>query len=154
ASQAGCSRSHATACATSSENRSRCSFSTTRHRPNRTRKNASWRMNAPRNSTHMSVCWLRSSDTCSHCAMEPGSRSTRSERSSMPPPEPCASACIGLSNSYDGGIPMTTDQLERALTLLAEPHAEDERLHAAIRVTLEEQLHARRSKYRRPAFAL
>jgi len=49
---------------------------------------------------------------------------------------------------------MTTDQLERDLRTLAEPHADDERVHRAIRTTLGEQLHARprRARRRRLAF--
>jgi hypothetical protein len=57
----------------------------------------------------------RSSNTCSHCASEPASPSTRSDRSSAPHQERCACACTGFSNGYDGGITMTTDQLKRDL---------------------------------------
>src|SRR5215471_2245061 len=75
--------------------------------------------------------------------MGPASRSTRSVRSSARRPERCASACTGFSNSYDGGIPMATDQLERDLKTLAEPQPDDDDLRLAIRATLREQLEAR-----------
>src|SRR5262249_41189977 len=97
----------------------------------------------------------RSSNTCSACATEPASPSTRSERSSAPHPERCACACTGFSNSYDGGIPMTTDELEleRDLKTLAEPRAGDERLHHAIRATLGQQRETQPRSRRRPRLA-
>jgi hypothetical protein len=49
---------------------------------------------------------------------------------------------------------MTTDELERDLTTLAEPQADDERLRLAIRATLGEQLQGRPKLRRRPRLVL
>lgn len=49
---------------------------------------------------------------------------------------------------------MTTDELERDLRTLGEPHADDERLRLAIRATLGEQLQERPQIRRRTRFAL
>lgn len=48
---------------------------------------------------------------------------------------------------------MTTDQLERDLKTLGGPRPGDERLHAAIRTTLDDRLHTRPTR-RRPALRL
>ena len=93
----------------------------------------------------------RSSSICSRCATERVSRSTRSRRSSAPVRERFGSGCTGSSKSYDGGIPMTTEELERDLKTLAEPREADERLRLAIRARLGEQLLARPPRRIRPA---
>jgi hypothetical protein len=49
---------------------------------------------------------------------------------------------------------MTTDELERDLTTLAEPQADDERLRLAIRATLGEQLHGHPRTRRRTRLVL
>jgi len=49
---------------------------------------------------------------------------------------------------------MTTDELERDLKTLAQPHADDERLRLAIRATLGEQLQVRPKIRRRTRFVL
>src|SRR5438105_423688 len=81
--------------------------------------------------------------------MAPGSRSTRSERSSTPVPQPSASACIGFSKSYDGGIPMMPHDdsdlrlLERDLGRIARPRDGDERIRLAVREQLAGRMRPR-----------
>jgi hypothetical protein len=53
--------------------------------------------------------------------------------------------------SYDGGIPMTTEELERDLEMLAEPRAADERVRLAIRARLDEQMLVRPRRRLRPS---
>jgi hypothetical protein len=52
--------------------------------------------------------------------------------------------------SYDGGIPMTTEELERDLKMLSEPREADERLRLAIRARLGEQMLVRPRRRLRP----
>src|SRR5262245_28215030 len=86
--------------------------------------------------------------------MERVSRSTRSARSSVPRQERCGSVCIGFSKSYDGGIAMTTDELEYDLKALAKPRPEDEHLRLAIRARLGEQWQQRPRSRRRPRLVM
>src|SRR5690348_12948423 len=94
--------------------------------------------------------WSRSSSTWLLCATERVSRTRRSPRSSAPSRGRSGCACTGFLKSYDGGFPMTTEQLERDLETLAEPRQGDERLRLEIRARLGEQMLARPPRRVRP----
>ena len=88
-------------------------------------------------------------------ALRSGSRVRRDRRrSSAPLRERFGSACTGFLKSYDGGIPMTTEELERDLMMLAEPRESDEPLRRATRARLGEQMLVRPRRRPRPRIGL